>query len=155
MGSVPAPRLRRGADACGFRRGHPRCAARRGMHPQHRHGGLGGHGKACGLMPAKGWRMENREPVARARGLAADITAAADAAENSRRIPEPLLAQLHQARLFRMLLPCSVGGDETPPTAYLAAIEEIARHDASIAWNVFVANSTALIAAYLAPNVAR
>lgn len=101
--------------------------------------------------------MENRglEPVARARDLAAAITDAADAVENSRRIPEPLLAQLHQARLFRMLLPCSVGGDETAPGAYLAAIEEIARHDASIAWNVFVANSAALIAAYLEPDVAR
>jgi indole-3-acetate monooxygenase len=106
-------------------------------------------------MPAKGWRMENREPVGRARDLAAAITAAADAAENSRQIPEPLLAQLHQARLFRMLLPCSVGGDETPPAAYLAAIEEIARHDASVAWNVFVANSAALIAAYLETDVAR
>jgi alkylation response protein AidB-like acyl-CoA dehydrogenase len=101
--------------------------------------------------------MENRglEPVARARDLAAAITDAADAAESSRRIPEPLLAQLHRARLFRMLLPCSVGGDEAAPGAYLAAIEEIARHDASIAWNVFVANSAALIAAYLEPDVAR
>jgi indole-3-acetate monooxygenase len=108
-------------------------------------------------MPAKGWRMENRdrEPVARARGLAAAIAAAADAAENSRRIPEPLLAQLHQARLFRMLLPHSAGGEETAPGAYLATIEELARHDASVAWNVFVANSAALIAAYLEPDVAR
>jgi indole-3-acetate monooxygenase len=101
--------------------------------------------------------MENRdrEPVARARDVAAAVAAAADAAESSRRIPEPLLAQLHQARLFRMLLPRSVGGEETAPGAYLAAIEEIARHDASIAWNVFVANSAALIAAYLEPEVAR
>src|SRR5262249_14508307 len=55
----------------------------------------------------------------------------------------------------RMLLPRSVGGEETQPGAYLLAVEELARHDASIAWNVFVANSSALIAAYLEPTVAR
>ncbi len=54
-------------------------------------------------------------------------------------------------RLFRMLLPRSAGGDETEPALYVAAIEELARHDASIAWNAFVANSSALIAAYLEP----
>jgi indole-3-acetate monooxygenase len=108
-------------------------------------------------MPVTGWRMENRdlEPVARARDLVTAIADAADTVESSRRIPEPLLAKLHEARLFRMLLPCSVGGDETAPGAYLAAIEEIARHDASTAWNVFVANSAALISAYLEPDVAR
>jgi alkylation response protein AidB-like acyl-CoA dehydrogenase len=52
-----------------------------------------------------------------------------------------------------MLLPRSSGGDETAPAVYAAAIEELARHDASIAWNVFVANSSSLIAAYLEPAV--
>jgi alkylation response protein AidB-like acyl-CoA dehydrogenase len=33
----------------------------------------------------------------------------------------------------------------------VAAVEELARHDASVAWNVFVANSSALIAAFLEP----
>ncbi len=50
-----------------------------------------------------------------------------------------------------MLLPRSAGGDETEPAVYVAAVEELARHDASVAWNVFVANSSALIAAYLEP----
>ena len=35
-------------------------------------------------------------------------------------------SQLHAARLFRMLLPRSVGGDEVEPWAYLRAVEEIA-----------------------------
>jgi len=50
-----------------------------------------------------------------------------------------------------MLLPRSAGGGETEPALYVAAIEELARHDASVAWNVFVANSSCLIAAYLEP----
>jgi indole-3-acetate monooxygenase len=93
------------------------------------------------------------KPVARARELAAEIAAAADEIERTRRIPEPLLGRLHASRLFRMLLPRSAGGDETEPAIYVAAIEELARHDASIAWNAFVANSSALIAAYLEPEV--
>src|SRR5262245_34535579 len=100
--------------------------------------------------------MKSRpDPVARARALGAEIAAAADEIERTRRIPEPLLGRLHDERLFRMLLPRSVGGDETEPSLYVAAIEELARHDGSIAWNAFVANSSALIAAYLEPQVNR
>ncbi len=93
------------------------------------------------------------DPVARARELAAEIAAAADEIERTRRIPEALRGRLHDSRLFRMLLPRSAGGDETEPAVYVAAIEELARHDASIAWNAFVANSSALIAACLEPAV--
>jgi indole-3-acetate monooxygenase len=93
------------------------------------------------------------DPVARARELGAEIAAAADEIERTRRIPEALLGRLHDSRLFRMLLPRSAGGDEAEPALYVAAIEELARHDASVAWNAFVANSSALIAAYLEPAV--
>src|SRR5262245_60534071 len=91
------------------------------------------------------------EPVARASELGAQIAASADEIERTRRIPDALLGRLHDSRLFRMLLPRSAGGDETEPAVYVAAIEELARHDASIAWNAFVANSSALIAAFLQP----
>ena len=99
--------------------------------------------------------QDRPDPVATARDLGAAIAAAADAIEVTRRIPEPLLARLHASRLLRMLLPRSVGGDQTDPGTYVLAIEEIARHDASVAWNVFVANSSALIAAFLDLPVAR
>jgi alkylation response protein AidB-like acyl-CoA dehydrogenase len=95
------------------------------------------------------------DPVVRARDLGAEIAASADEVERTRRIPEALLGRLHDSRLFRMLLPRSVGGDETEPAVYVAAVEELARHDASIAWNVFVANSSALIAAFLEPAATR
>jgi len=95
------------------------------------------------------------DPVARARELGAEIAAVADEIERTRRIPEPLLGRLHDSRLFRMLLPRSAGGDQMDPAVYVAAVEEIGRHDASIAWNVFVANSSALIAAFLEPAANR
>ena len=93
------------------------------------------------------------DPVVRARELGAEIAAAAEEIERTRRIPGELLERLHVSRLFRMLLPRSAGGDETEPALYVAAIEELARHDASIAWNTFALNSASLIAAYLEPAV--
>jgi indole-3-acetate monooxygenase len=95
------------------------------------------------------------DPVARARDLGPAIEAAADEIERTQRIPEPLLSHLHAARLFRMFLPRSVDGDEIEPWVYLRAIEEISRHDGSVGWNVFVANSSALIAPFLAPDTMR
>jgi indole-3-acetate monooxygenase len=94
-------------------------------------------------------------PIARARDLGPAIEAAADEIERTQRIPEPLLSQLHAARLCRMLLPRSVDGDELEPWLYMRAIEEIARHDGSLGWNVFVANSSALIAPFLTPDAMR
>lgn len=95
------------------------------------------------------------DPVARARELGAAIEDAADDIERTQRIPEPLLSQMHEARVCRMLLPRSVDGDECEPWVYLRAIEEISRHDGSVGWNVFVANSSALIAPFLPPESMR
>jgi alkylation response protein AidB-like acyl-CoA dehydrogenase len=95
------------------------------------------------------------DPIARARELGAEIALAADEIERTQRIPEPLLERLHDARLFRMLLPRSAGGDQTEPAVYVAALEELAAHDASIGWNTFTANSSALIAPFLEPQVNR
>jgi alkylation response protein AidB-like acyl-CoA dehydrogenase len=94
-------------------------------------------------------------PLARARALGADIAGAADAIERTRRIPPDLLAQLHAARLGRMLLPRAYDGDEVEPGDYLLALEEVGRHDASVGWNLFTANSAALLAAHLEPETAR
>jgi alkylation response protein AidB-like acyl-CoA dehydrogenase len=54
-----------------------------------------------------------------------------------------------------MLLPRTADGDEVEPWIYLRGIEEISRHDGSLGWNVFVANSSALIAPFLAPEPMR
>ena len=95
------------------------------------------------------------DPTCRARALAAAIAGAADEIERTRRLPAALLAALHGARLFRLLLPRSADGEEVTPGQYLSAIEEVARHDASVAWNLFVGNSSALVGAYIALDVAR
>ena len=59
--------------------------------------------------------LSRADPVMRARNLVLAIAASADEIDRIRRLPESLLAGLHTARLFRMLLPRSVGGDEVEP----------------------------------------
>src|SRR5215470_7951958 len=99
--------------------------------------------------------QDRSNPIARARDLKAAIAAASDTIEATRRLPQALVARLHEARLFRMLLPRSVGGDQIDPVNYFLAIEELSRHDGSTGWVVFVGNSSALIAAYLDLAAAR
>jgi alkylation response protein AidB-like acyl-CoA dehydrogenase len=94
-------------------------------------------------------------PLAKARLLANDIAAASEDIERTRRIPPALLDKLHKARLCRMLLPRSVDGDEINPGAYLQTIEEISRHDASVGWNLFVANSAALLVPHMPAETAK
>lgn len=95
------------------------------------------------------------DPVAGARLLGPAIAAASDEIERTRRLPPALLSALHDARLFRLLLPRSVGGEEVTPGTYMESVEEVARHDASVAWNLFVGNSSALVGAYIALDIAR
>ena len=49
-------------------------------------------------------------------------------------MPADLVDALHEARLYRMLVPRSYGGEEISPVDYVQAIEEIAKADASTAW---------------------
>jgi len=93
-------------------------------------------------------------PLVRARALGPAIRAAADEIERTRRIPEPLLTRLHDSGLLRLFLPRAYGGGEVEPGQYLAAVMEVSRHDASIGWNMFVANSSALIAPHVPPETA-
>lgn len=100
------------------------------------------------------------DPVETARRLGPAIRAAADDIERTRRIPGPLLTELFASGLWRLLLPrvlaggLEVGGGEVAPGVYFRAIAEVARHDASVGWNMFVANSAALIAPHLEPATA-
>src|SRR5215470_7002680 len=94
-------------------------------------------------------------PVARARDLVPLIAAEAGAIERSRRLTQPVLEELHAARLFRMLYPRAVGGDEVEPAAYIDAVGELACADGSVGWCVSIANSIGLFAPYLEPEAAR
>jgi alkylation response protein AidB-like acyl-CoA dehydrogenase len=94
-------------------------------------------------------------PIARARDLTGIIAAESDAIEQSRRLTHPVLEALHEARLFRMLYPRSVGGDEVEPAVYIEAVAELAKADGSVGWCASIANSIGLFAPYLDQQAAR
>jgi alkylation response protein AidB-like acyl-CoA dehydrogenase len=102
-----------------------------------------------------GISIRKPDPVARARALGPAIAAVVDEIEMRQDFPEPLITALHESGLFRLLLPRSVGGEQVEPWVYVAAIEEIARHDGSLGWNMFVANSSALIAPFIPLEAAK
>ena len=93
--------------------------------------------------------------IARAAALAPRIAAAAGEIEAAHELPPALVAALHDAGLFRMLLPRSIGGEELPPRIFVQAIEEIAKADASTAWCVAQISGACTIAASLDRDVAR
>jgi alkylation response protein AidB-like acyl-CoA dehydrogenase len=92
--------------------------------------------------------------IANARALAPMIAAAAPRIEAGRELPLDLVDALHEARLFRMLVPRSLGGDEVSPVAFMQAVEEIAKADASTAWCVAQTSVCSTIAKSLKPEVA-
>jgi alkylation response protein AidB-like acyl-CoA dehydrogenase len=95
------------------------------------------------------------ELIERARALAPLIAGAANEIERGREIPEPVLGALHEARLFRMLLPRSCDGEEVEPATFFQVLEQIAMADASVAWCVSQGSGVSMAAAYLDPKVAR
>jgi alkylation response protein AidB-like acyl-CoA dehydrogenase len=87
--------------------------------------------------------------ISRAEAVRAAVAAAAAEIESTRRLPPELLDKLHDAGLFRLLLPRSSNGIETDPLTFFHAIETIARADGSTAWCLSQAGGCAMSAAYL------
>ena len=90
----------------------------------------------------------------RAQELGPELEVAAEEIERRRELPDPIVEALTERGLFRLLLPHGFGGAELRPAAYVAVIEEIAKHDASTAWCLGQACGCTMTAAYLAPEVA-
>ena len=97
---------------------------------------------------------EEIDYVERACALAPEIEARADQIEQDRRLPEPVLAALFEAGLFRLLLPRSLDGGEVDPVTFARVMEEIAKADASTAWCLCQAAGCSMSAAYLSHDVA-
>jgi alkylation response protein AidB-like acyl-CoA dehydrogenase len=97
----------------------------------------------------------DRSVIARAEAVRPLVAAASDEIERDRRLPPALLDKLHEAQLFRLLLPRSANGVETDPVTFFHVIETIAQGDASTAWCLSQAGGCAMAAAYLDLPVAR
>ncbi len=92
--------------------------------------------------------------IRRARAVAPLVAQATSRVEQERRIPDDLLSALHDARLFRLLLPRACGGEEVEPAVFVEVVEEIAKADASTAWCIGQGSGCSMAAAYLDPVAA-
>lgn len=92
---------------------------------------------------------------ARARSVATSLIAGAPRIEAGRELPADIVAALHEARLFRLLLPRSVGGDECDLPTLAEVTSIIAAADASTAWCLGQGSGCAMSAAFLEPAAAR
>ena len=107
-------------------------------------------------MPAHGREADAApEAIARARGLVEFLNASAERIEAGRALPADVVAALHAARMFRLLLPRSLGGDELHLKTLAQVTEVIGGADASTAWCLGQAAGCAMAAASLQPEVAR
>jgi alkylation response protein AidB-like acyl-CoA dehydrogenase len=83
------------------------------------------------------------------------IDRAGDRIERERCLPTDLLDALHDARLFRLLLPRSCDGEEVEPATLFQVLEAVSQGDASVGWCISQASGASTGAAYLKPDVAR
>ena len=93
--------------------------------------------------------------VARARSVAPLIAADSRQTEREGKVTRAAMAAMHEAELYRLCLPRSMGGGEASPAELVGAVETVAAADASTAWCLGQALGCSLSAAFLAPDVAR
>lgn len=110
---------------------------------------IGVHGKAHGAAHPR------VEPVARARAIALLISDAAPRIEAGSELTPDVLDALHEAALFRTLLPRPYGGEQTDLASFYRMQEAIAAADASTAWCLGQASGCSMAAAYMDPGAAR
>ena len=106
-------------------------------------------------LPAKGQADTSVDYIARARALVPLLQAAAARIDEACELPPEVLDAMHEARLFRLLIPRAYGGAELDPVTYVQCVEQIAMGDASAAWCMNQGSGCSMSAAYVAPEVAR
>ena len=99
-------------------------------------------------------RRDSQALLEAVRALSPRIEAAGPKIEHDRRLPAPLLAELVDAGLLRMLVPQSLGGGEVSLPAFAEIIEEVARADGSTAWCLCQGAVAAMVSAFLPERTA-
>ncbi|MEL0106516.1 MAG: acyl-CoA dehydrogenase family protein [Rhodospirillaceae bacterium] len=90
--------------------------------------------------------------VARVHELGPVILEAADQIEAEQALPPALLSQLHEAGLFKTLLPKAYGGAELTPMEQHDIMIAVAQYDGSLAWCLGQLNGCSLASALLEPS---
>lgn len=92
--------------------------------------------------------------IARARSLIPLLQAAAPRIEAGHELPEDVLDAMHDAGMFKLLLPRAYGGQELKAADYIQCVEAIAQGDASAAWCMNQGSGCSMASAYVSPDVA-
>lgn len=90
-----------------------------------------------------------------ARALQPELAKRAQEMEDVRRLPADLAQKMAEAGLFRMITPSVYGGLECTPREIVDAVEIVAEANASAGWCAMIAATTAMNAAYMAPEYAQ
>ncbi|MEM9843122.1 MAG: acyl-CoA dehydrogenase family protein, partial [Pseudomonadota bacterium] len=90
-----------------------------------------------------------------ARALQSELATRAAEMDEVRRLPRDLAEKLARGGLFRMVTPAAYGGLECSPRQIVDAVEAVAEANASAGWCVMIGATTALNAAYMAPDMAQ
>lgn len=75
--------------------------------------------------------------------------------EDVRRLPADLARKMAETGMFRMITPTVYGGLERTPREIVDVVEAVAEANASAGWCAMIACTTAMNAAYMAPEFAR
>jgi alkylation response protein AidB-like acyl-CoA dehydrogenase len=98
--------------------------------------------------------VETSEWLVRARDLAPIIAEHRDEGERERHLPQPIYEAMRAAGLYNMLLPKAFGGYEADLVIGQRVVEEIARYDGAVAWNIMIGSQGGMFSDYLPESAA-
>lgn len=99
-------------------------------------------------------KTDPADPVAAAKALLPELAARANEMDEVRRLPADLARTMAEASVFRLVTPRRFGGLEAPPRTFVETVETLSTANASAGWCCMIANTSALNAAYMAPEEA-
>jgi len=94
-------------------------------------------------------------PEESVRALLPMVHDTAGESERAGRIAHRLFLALRDAGLFRLCVPRSLGGEESPPATVLDVVEQMATMDAGTAWCVMIGATTGVVSGHLPVDTAR
>ena len=106
-------------------------------------------------MDAKPASASGSRHIERARSVAGLVKAAGGRIEAERELPKDVLAALHEAGLFRLMLPRAIGGAEADLATLAEVTQIIAEADGSTAWCIGQGSGCAMSASFLEPGMAK
>ena len=102
-----------------------------------------------------GGNFEMDDLLAAARRLATMVRETRDYGEQHRHLEPGVLAAMHDAKLFRTLIPRQFGGLQTDPMTAMEVVETISTADGAAGWNLMIGSAYGVWAARLPTDVAR